>query len=57
MQRSQSPSGKLTAGLRLEILVVQVHAELLRCVAEGQVDLKAVPVWAQPISFCRQNLE
>lgn len=39
------------------MLVVQVHAELLRCVAEGQVDLKAVPVWAQPISFCRQNLE
>lgn len=50
MQRSQGHSGNLTASLRPEMLVVQVHAELLLQVAEGWVDLRAVPVWACPIS-------
>lgn len=42
--------GTLTASLKPEMLVVQVHAELLLQVAEGWVDLRAVPVWACPIS-------
>ena len=56
MQRSQGPSGKLTAGLRPEMLVIQVHVDLLLWVAEGQVDLKAVLVWARPILSAGQIL-
>lgn len=32
------------------MLVVQVHSELLLQVAEGQVELRAVPIWAHPTS-------
>lgn len=32
------------------MVVIQVHPELLLWVAEDQVDLKAVLVWARPIS-------